>query len=131
MTAVCIKPKERKHVAHTIHVLIVPSCVVFSRSTRTTHHGPLWVYTSRILTFFLLDFFFAFGLFFTFGFFKPFAGRTCLMFVVIPRCTTSTCVALCRALSCNPNTAAVAEIEYWPDLNNNDEKKNISGVGLR
>ena len=36
--AVCIKPKERKHVAHTIHVLIVPSCVVFSHSTRTGLH---------------------------------------------------------------------------------------------
>ena len=41
--------KERKHVAQTIHVFIVPSCVVFFRSTRATHHGPMWVYTSHMV----------------------------------------------------------------------------------
>ena len=33
---VCIKPKERKHVAHTIHVLIVHLCCLLSQYTHNT-----------------------------------------------------------------------------------------------
>ena len=48
LRAVCIKTKERKTVLHTIHGLIVSSCVVFLRYTHDSH-GPLWVYTSRMV----------------------------------------------------------------------------------
>ena len=39
----------KKRVLHSIHGLIVSSCVVFSRVTRTTHMVHLWVFTSRMV----------------------------------------------------------------------------------